>query len=96
MFSDYCLHLYCYFHNLSADMSSGFLQVFVDLGNLQQDAWRNGYRHWFPKLLMRQSSGVFRPNLDCRRVTGILNPCTQLCQTESEQETPVDSIKDVV
>ena len=33
-FSDYCLHLYCYFHNVSADMSSGFLQVFVELGNL--------------------------------------------------------------
>ena len=33
-FSDYCLHLYCYFHNISADMSLGFLQVFVELGNL--------------------------------------------------------------
>ena len=33
-FSDYCLHLYCYFHNVSADMSSGFLQVFVELRNL--------------------------------------------------------------
>ena len=26
------LHLYCYFHNVSADMSSGLLQVFVELG----------------------------------------------------------------
>ena len=33
-FSDYCLHLYCYFHNVSAYMSSGLLQVFVELGNL--------------------------------------------------------------
>ena len=33
-FSDYCLHLYCYFHNVSADMSSDLLQVFVELGNL--------------------------------------------------------------
>ena len=33
-FSDYCLHLYYYFHNASADMSSGLLQVFVELGNL--------------------------------------------------------------
>ena len=32
--SDYCLHLYCYFHHVSADMSSGLLQVFVELGNL--------------------------------------------------------------
>ena len=30
-FSDYCLHLYCYFHNVSADMSSDLLQVFVEL-----------------------------------------------------------------
>ena len=34
VFSDYCLHLYCYFHKVSADISSGFLQVFVELGNL--------------------------------------------------------------
>ena len=31
-FSDYFIHLYCYFHNVSADMSSGLLQVFVELG----------------------------------------------------------------
>ena len=30
---------------------------------------RNGYRHWFPKLLRRQSSGGCRFNPDCRRVT---------------------------
>ena len=34
-FSDYCLHLYCYFHNVLADMFSGLLQVFVKLWNLQ-------------------------------------------------------------
>ena len=28
--------------------------------------------------------------------TGILNTCTQLWLTESEQATPVDSIKDVI
>ena len=33
-FSDYCHHLCCYFHNVSADMSSGLLQVFVEPGNL--------------------------------------------------------------
>ena len=33
-FSDYCLHLHCYYHNVSADMSSDLLQVFVVLGNL--------------------------------------------------------------
>ena len=32
--SDYCLDIYCYFHNVSADMFSGLLQVFVELGNL--------------------------------------------------------------
>ena len=30
---DYCLHLYCYFHNVSADISSGLPQVLVELGN---------------------------------------------------------------
>ena len=31
--------------------------------------WRNGYRHWFPKLLRRQSSGGYRFNPHYRRVT---------------------------
>ena len=31
-FKDDCLHLYCYIH-ISADMSSGLLQVFVELGS---------------------------------------------------------------
>ena len=35
-FLDYCLHLYCYFHKVSANMSSGFLQVFVELGNFDR------------------------------------------------------------
>ena len=34
-FSDYCLYLYCYFQNVSADMSTALLQVFVKLRNLQ-------------------------------------------------------------
>ena len=33
-FLDYCRYLYCYFHNVSADMSSGLHQVFVELGSL--------------------------------------------------------------
>ena len=31
---DYCLHLYCYVHNVPADMSSGFFHVYVEPGNL--------------------------------------------------------------
>ena len=64
----------------------------------QRFTWRNVYRRWFPKLLMGQSSGGYRFNPDCRRVTntGILNTCTRLWLTESEQTTPVDSIKDVL
>ena len=62
-FSDYFLHLYCYFQNVLADMSSGLLQVFVELGK------RNGYRHWFPKFLRRQSSSDCRFNPDYRRMT---------------------------
>ena len=59
-FSDYCLPLYCYFHNVSADMSSCLLQ---------QDTWRNSYRRWFLKFLRRQSSGGCRFNPHYRRVT---------------------------
>ena len=33
-FLDYCLHLYCYVHNVLADMSSGLLQMFVEHRNL--------------------------------------------------------------
>ena len=33
-FSDHCLKLYCYIHNISADISSGLLQVFVEFGSL--------------------------------------------------------------
>ena len=38
-FSDYCLHLYCYIHNVLADVSS------------EAYTWHNGYRHLLPKLL---------------------------------------------
>ena len=30
--SDYCLHLYCYFHNVSADMSPVFFRCFSNSG----------------------------------------------------------------
>ena len=34
-YSDYCPHLYCYLHNVSADVLSGLLRVFlVRLGSL--------------------------------------------------------------
>ena len=35
-FSDYCLQFYCYIHNVSANMSSSFLQVFVKLRSLHE------------------------------------------------------------
>ena len=34
--SDYCLHLYCYIHNVLDDMSSDRLQVFVELWSLHR------------------------------------------------------------
>ena len=78
-------------------MSSGLLQGFVELGNLQ-DTWRNGYRHWFPKLL--KETIIWRLQvqswLQVSNNTGILNTCIRLRLTESEQATPVASIKDVV
>ena len=38
-FLDY-LHLYCYIHNVLANMSSGLLQVFIELGSLHR-AWKH-------------------------------------------------------
>ena len=35
-FSDYCLHLYCYFHNVSADMSSGFFRCWSNSGTFTE------------------------------------------------------------
>ena len=35
-FLNSCLRLYCYIHNIPADMSSGFVQVFVKLRNLHR------------------------------------------------------------
>ena len=36
-FWDYCLHLYCYIHNVLTDVSSGLLQMFlVKLGSLHR------------------------------------------------------------
>ena len=59
----------------------------------------NGYWRLFPKLLRRQSSGLCRFNPDVLQAsnnTEILNFFTRLWLTESEQSTPVDSIKYVV
>ena len=42
-----CLHLYCYFHNVSADISYGLLQVFVELGNLHGTS--NYVLYWNPR-----------------------------------------------
>ena len=39
---------------------------------------------------------LVQSSLQARNNTGILNTCTRLWQTESEQTTPVDSIKNVV
>ena len=69
---------------------SSSLLLFPQLGFVQQDTWRNGYRCWFIWRLQVQSWLLVSNN------TGILNTCTRLWLTESEQATPMDSIKDVV
>ena len=50
--------------------------------------WRNGYRRWFHKLLSNLE--VAGSTLPVGEYTGILNTCTQLWLTESEQATLVD------
>ena len=63
---------------------------------LLQDTWRNGYRRWFPKETIIWRLQVQSSVLQASNNTGILNTSTRLWLTESEQATPVDSIKDVV
>ena len=58
---DYCLHLYCYFHDVLADMSSGLLQVFVELRNLHRTS--NYVLYWIHGVRLQASNN-----------TGILNP----------------------
>ena len=41
VFSDYCLHLHGYIHNVSVDMSSGFLQEF--LVELESQHWTSNH-----------------------------------------------------
>ena len=63
---------------------------------VQQHTWRNGCRRWFPEVLRKQSSEGFRFNPHYRQVT-IQEYLTLVPgYTESEQEIPVVSIKDVI
>ena len=75
-FSDYCLYLYCYFHNVSADMSSGLLQVFVGLGNLHETSnyvlhWIHGVRLFFyfvsVFVLLTSKHSVLGSEIDLKR-----------------------------
>ena len=63
-----------------------------------QDTGRNGYRRWFPKLL--KETIIWRlqvqSSLLASNNTGILSHNQVQVLTESEQATPVDSIKGVV
>ena len=44
VYSNHCLHLYCYIHNVSADVSFGLLQVFlVELQSLHRTSSRTLY-----------------------------------------------------
>ena len=53
---------------------------------------RNGYRRWFPKETIIWRLQV-QSSLQASNNTGILNTCTRLWLTESEQASPVVSIK---
>ena len=54
-FLDYYLHLYCYIHNVSADMSSGLLQVFhVEL----QASYNKGIFNTFTQVWLMESEQV--------------------------------------
>ena len=48
-YSDYCLHLYCYAHNVSTGMSFSLLQ---------QNMWPNGQDVWLESASVRNHSEV--------------------------------------
>ena len=70
-FSDYCLHLYCYFHNVSADMSFGLLQVFVDRGNL------HGTSNFIESTGVTCSDSVSHNRVQVLNIPVLLLPCSQ-------------------
>ena len=87
--------------NLNVELKNHLLSSFYYLRISEtklDDTWRNGYRCWFPKLLKQTIIWRLQVQswLQASNNTGILNTCTRLWLTESEQVTPVDSIKDVV
>ena len=76
-YSDYCPHLYCYIHNVSADMPSGLLQVLlVELGNLLFKLWNflvvigsfHGTSNW-TLYLIQESSRVRKVSSQVRKVS---------------------------
>ena len=79
-------------HNNSNPSQSKKIKFIIPKNSLWIVQQRNGYRRWFPgdNHLQVQSS------LQASNNTGILNTCTRLWLTESEQATPVVSIKDIV
>ena len=74
-FSDYCLHLYCYFRNVSADMSSCLLLGWISIEQSRYMTWiieinefmlfrRESERLWnpFPWLWSPDSSTIRQPD----------------------------------
>ena len=72
--------------------------IIIPVQKKKKDTWRNGYRRWFPKLLRRHSSGGCRFNPHYRWVTiqKYLTLIPGYRQMESEQVTPMNSMKDVI
>ena len=54
---------------LSKNLKRNNIDINVSADIVQLDTWRNGYRHWFPKVRMKQSTRGCRFNPHYRRVT---------------------------
>ena len=73
-FSDYCLHLYCYFH-ISADMSSSLHQVFVELGNLHRTS--NYVLYWIHRGRVACSDSISHNRVQELSILVLLLACSQ-------------------
>ena len=70
---EYCLQLYGYIHNVLADASFGFLQVFlVELRSIQKDTWHNSYRR------------LVKEHQNDQELLLLLDTCTMSWLTEQE------------
>ena len=65
MFLDYCLYFYCYINNVLASMSSGLLEVFVEVGNLHRTSKLHLFNQQWVLVLILFATTVYERKYSC-------------------------------